>query len=203
MNKFMIINTSTKKPIFEYITNNTDNLMLYIKHGKLLMPFTKEPLFEITTDIYTVPVNTYSSGYDLKHIDDYVENNVEEHKITNKVYRDVEINDIKKALLFTIDELSKLNNNKPIPLIQNGKIYNIDRDELYKTLPMLSITDEVLINTINCKPINIKKSDVDDIMSVINERNNTIKSTRQYYIDMINDMNDMKELLSLNITDQW
>jgi hypothetical protein len=68
---------------------------------------------------------------------------------------------------------------------------------------MLSITDEVLINTINCKPINIKKSDVDDIMSVINEKNNTIKSTRQYYIDMINDMNDMKELLSFDITDQW
>jgi hypothetical protein len=180
--------------------------MLYIKHGKLLMPFTKEPLFEIITDIYTVPVNTYSSEYDLKHIkhiDDYVENDIEEHKITNKVYRDVEINDIKKALLFTIDELSKLNNNKPIPLVQNGKIYNIDRDELYKTLPMLSITDEILINTINCKPINIKKSDVDDIMSVINERNNTIKSTRQYYIDMINDMNDMKELLSFDITDQW
>jgi len=184
MNKFIIINTNTKKPIFEYITNNKDNLLFYIKNGKLLMPIIKEPSYNIDKRSYK---------------DEFISIEYPE----NKVYRSVKRNDIKEAMTFCINEMMLYHNNKSIPLFINGMVYKFSINTIYQSISILSLMKTTNITDINGKILSVDKDTINTIISNINDRTNINNEIRNYYTELINGIDDIDDLLSIDINEKW
>jgi hypothetical protein len=184
MNKFIIININTKKPIFEYITDNKDNLLSYIKNGKLLMPIIKEPSYNIDKRSYK---------------DEFISIEYPE----NKVYRSVKRNDIKEAMTFCINEMMLYHNNKPIPLFINGMVYKFDINTIYQSISVLSLMKTTNITDINGKILSVDKDIINTIISNINDRMTINQSTKDDIINTVNNTNTLDDLLSIDISEKW
>jgi hypothetical protein len=184
MNKFILINTNTKEPIFEYVINNKDNFITYINNGKLLMPFTKEPSYITKNDVYEDEFTSIEYP-------------------TKKVYRQVEYDDIKKALIYCVNDLMIYNNNKPIPFVHNGMIYKFNVNAIYQSITILSIMDQTSVMDIYGKVISVNKTMINDIIHNINNRIKNNETIKKGIINKINDTNTINELLSIDIIDVW